>query len=58
MYIKVRRLAEHVYDYQVYTANHRVVLTAETGWHYESSAKRAAKKMAKRLSIGYKESKK
>ena len=54
MYIKVRVIGNGVYDYQLHSANHRVVMTANSLWVNKGTAIRAAKRMARRISVGFK----
>ncbi len=43
------------YDFSVYAANHHPVLLANNVWTTRGGAIRAAKKMARRLGIEYRE---
>lgn len=57
MYIKVEEtsICCQIYRYVIYAANHRDVLNSESVWYSESACIRAAKKMARRLGIEYRE---
>lgn len=55
MYILVDRVGESFYDYHVYAANNHEVLVSENLWRSKSACIRAAKKMARRLGIEYRE---
>lgn len=55
MYIKLNNFCGRTWDYLIYTANHRSILQARTTWVNESACRRAAKKMAKKLNIEYRE---
>ncbi len=56
MYIKAEydKIFEY-WDYNIYTANHRKVLFSCNDWKNKSVCIRAAKKMARRLGIEYRE---
>lgn len=54
MYIKVNRWG-YAWQYTVRAGNHRVVCHAASYWDEKSPAVRAAKKMAKKLNIEYRE---
>ncbi len=56
MYIKVEKLAIYeLWRYEIYAANHRTILKTYRRWVTESACIRAAKKMAKKLNIEYRE---